>query len=245
MKPRVAFFDFTGCEGCQLEVLNFVDEVLDLLNAVEIVNFREIMSEKGEDYDIAFIEGSVSRESEIPRLLKIRDQAKIVVALGACATIGGVNCLKNRYNMTDALRMVYKGDARYYDTAAARPIHAVVKVDYKVYQCPANKEEFLKVTKAMLLGKRPDIPNYAVCTDCKVAENQCVFEKGMYCVGPITRAGCKAICVTNGRICWGCRGLMDDPNIYAEAEVLHKYGLTVNQSLERFRIYNAYSGVFR
>jgi len=117
MKPKIAFLEFYELRGCQLEVLNLTGgELLDLLGAVEIVNFREARTNRTDDYDIAFIEGSISRESEIPRLQKIREQAKIVVALGACSCIGGVNCLKNNMPMSDALRIVYGDDAKYYDT---------------------------------------------------------------------------------------------------------------------------------
>jgi len=243
MKPKVAFFDFTSCEGCQLDVLNVEAELLDLLAAVDIVNFREVKTERGDNYDIAFIEGSISRESEIPRLQKIRNQAKVVVALGACACIGGVNCLKNSLPMAEALRIVYQDDAKYYDTMPARPIDAVVPVDYYVRGCPISTEEFLKVTKALLLGKKPEIPNYPVCVECKMAGNVCVFERGMFCLGPVIRAGCNAICITSGRYCWGCRGLVDDPNLNSEKEILHKYGLTVDQVMERFNIFNAYQEV--
>jgi len=243
MKPKVAFFDFTSCEGCQLDVLNVEAELLDLLAAVDIVNFREVKTEREENYDIAFIEGSISRESEIPRLQKIRNQAKVVVALGACACIGGVNCLKNSLPMAEALRIVYQNDARYYDTMPARPIEAVVPVDYYVRGCPISTEEFLKVTKALLLGKKPEIPNYPVCVECKMAGNVCVFERGMFCLGPVIRAGCNAICITSGRYCWGCRGLVDDPSLDSEKEILRKYGLTVDQVIERFNIFNAYQEV--
>jgi coenzyme F420-reducing hydrogenase gamma subunit len=243
MKPKVAFFDFTSCEGCQLDVLNVEAELLDLLAAVDIVNFREVKTERGDNYDIAFIEGSISRESEIPRLQKIRNQAKVLVALGACACIGGVNCLKNSLPMAEALKIVYQDNARYYDTMPARPIDAVVPVDYYVRGCPISTEEFLKVTKALLLGKKPEIPNYPVCVECKMAGNVCVFERGMFCLGPVIRAGCNAICVTSGRYCWGCRGLVDDPNLDSEKEILHKYGLTVDQVMERFNIFNAYQEV--
>ena len=137
MKPKVAFFDFTGCEGCQLDALNLEpEELLNLLNAIDIVNFREVKTERQDDYDIAFIEGSITRESEIPRLQKIREQAKTIVALGACACIGGINCLKNHLPMEEALRIVYGKDARYYDTIPARPANAVVSVDYYVRGCP-------------------------------------------------------------------------------------------------------------
>ena len=137
MKPKIAFLEFTSCEGCQLEVLNLTaEELLDLLGAVEIVNFREAITNRSDDYAIAFIEGSISRESEIPRLQKIREQAKIVVALGACACIGGVNCLKNHMPMEQALKIVYGDAAKYYDTIPARPINAVIPVDYYIRGCP-------------------------------------------------------------------------------------------------------------
>ena len=243
MKPKVAFFDFTSCEGCQLDVLNVEAELLDLLAAVDIVNFREVKTERGDNYDIAFIEGSISRESEIPRLQKIRNQAKVVVALGACACIGGVNCLKNSLPMAEALKIVYQDDARYYDTMPARPINAVVPVDYYVRGCPINTDEFLKVVKALLLGKKPEIPNYPVCVECKMAGNVCVFDRGMFCLGPVIRAGCNAICISGGRFCWGCRGLVDDPNVDSEKDILKKYGLTVDQVTERFKLFNAYQEV--
>jgi len=246
MKPKVAFFDFTSCEGCQLDSLNLeAGELLDLLSAVDIVNFREVKTIREDNYDIAFIEGSVSREAEIVRLQKIREQAKVLVALGACACIGGINCLKNHLTMNEALRIVYGEDAKYYDTIPARPINAVVKVDYYVRGCPPVTSELIKVIKAMLLGKNPEIPNYPVCVECKMAGNVCAFEKGMTCLGPVTRAGCGAICINNGRYCWGCRGLVDDPNIDAEEEVLQKYGLTTAQVVEKFKIYNTFSEVTR
>ncbi len=246
MKAKVAFFDFTSCEGCQLDILNLEGaEVLDLVNAVDIVNFREIKTERDDNYDIAFVEGSISRESEIPRLQKIRGKAKVIIALGACACIGGINCLKNHLPMDEALRIVYGKDAKYYDTIPARPLHAVIPVDYYVRGCPPTATEFLKVVKALLLGKKPEIPNYPVCVECKMAGNVCVFERGMTCLGPIARAGCSAICVTGGRHCWGCRGLVDEPNIDSEKDILQKYGLTVEQVIEKFKIYNTYAEVVK
>jgi coenzyme F420-reducing hydrogenase gamma subunit len=244
MKPRVAFFDFSSCEGCQLEAINLTgEELLDLVSAVDIVNFREAITERDDNYDIAFIEGSITRESEIPRLQKIRNQAKILVAFGACACIGGVNCLKNHLSMDEVKEIVYGKDAKYYDTIPARPINAVVPVDYYVRGCPSQTAELVKVVKALLLGKRPDIPNHPVCVECKMADNVCVFERAMTCLGPVTRAGCGAICVTSGRWCWGCRGLVDEPNTDSEKSILQKYGLTIDQAVEKFKVYNTYTEV--
>jgi sulfhydrogenase subunit delta len=242
MKPKVAFFEFTSCEGCQLDALNLTgEELLDLISAMDIVNFREVKTEREDNYDIAFVEGSITRESEIPRLHRIRSQSKILAALGACACIGGINCLKNHLHMQEVLGIVYGKDAKYYDTIPARPLNAVVPVDYYVRGCPAVTAELLKVIKALVLGTKPEIANYPVCVECKMAENLCAFERKMNCIGQVIRAGCSAICITSGRYCWGCRGLVDDPNIDSEKSILQKYGLTVDQAVERFKIYNTYA----
>jgi sulfhydrogenase subunit delta len=246
MKPKVAFFDFTGCEGCQLDMLNLDgNEFLGLTHLVDIVNFREIKTIREDDYDIAFIEGSVTRESEIPRLQAIRERAKVVVALGACACLGGMNCLKNERPMEEVLRLVYGESASNYDTIPTLPANAVVNIDHYVRGCPPIVSEFLGLVKALLLDKKPEVPNYPVCVECKMADNVCVFERDMTCIGPVTRAGCGAICITSGRHCWGCRGMVDDPNIESEKSILEKHGLTVEQIIARFNIYNSCTKVQR
>jgi len=212
---------------------------------VEIVNFREVKTGREDNYDIAFVEGSITREAEMPRIQKIRKRAKVVVALGACACIGGINCLKNHLPMEEALRIVYGENAKYFASLPARPINAVVPVDYYVRGCPPITAELLKVIKALLLGKQPEVPNYPVCVECKMADNICVFERGKMCLGPVIRAGCGAICITSGRHCWGCRGLVDDPNIDSEKDILQRYSLTVEQVVEKFRIYNTYAEVIK
>lgn len=240
MKPNVAFFDFACCEGCQLDALNLNEQQLvDLLGAVNIVEFREVKTGKAEHYDIAFIEGSITRETDIPRIEDIRARSDLVVALGACACIGGVNCLKNLTPLDDAMRTVYGDAASDYDTAAARPIDRVIAVDAYVPGCPINTEEFLRTVTSLLLGVVPRLPNYPVCVECKMAGNICVYERGGTCVGPIIRAGCGAICVTAGRHCWGCRGVVDDPNENAQRDILLGAGLSVDEAVERFNIYLA------
>ncbi len=242
MKPKVAFFDFTSCEGCQLEVVNFEQEVLQLLNLLDIVNFRELMTERSDDYDIAIIDGAISTDADVARIKEIRERASILITIGACSSLGGVNCLKNAYPMEEVLSVVYGDAAGYYNTIPARPVSAVVPVDYALPQCPVNKAEFLEVVKALLLGKKPEIPNYPVCAECKMAENACVFDLGRTCLGPVTRAGCNALCVTWGRHCWGCRGLVDDPNVDAATDVLKEHGLTAEDIVNKFRIYTAWTG---
>jgi sulfhydrogenase subunit delta len=239
MKPKVAFFDFTCCEGCQLQVLNCEEEMPDLLAALDIVTFREAMTERSDCYHIAFIDGSCSREAEITMLKQIRERAKMVIPIGACACLGGINCLKNLYSMNDVLEMVYGEAAAHYDTIPARPVQAVIPIDFFIPGCPIVKEEFIRVVQEILAGKAPYLPNDPVCAECKIAGNICVFDKGKTCLGPVTRGGCQAGCVTGGAVCWGCRGLVDEPNINAEKEILEKAGLSVKGIIEKFYLFNA------
>ncbi len=243
MKPKIAFFDFASCEGCQLQVVNLEAEMLDVLGAVDIVQFREAMTEKSDDYAIAFVEGSITREKDIPRLQGIRKQASILVALGSCATIGGVNGLKNFQPLDEVRQYVYGEKALWYETFAARPLDAVVPVDHYIYGCPIHKAEFVRVVQSLLLGKKPEIPSYPVCVECKRTGNVCVFDLGLTCLGPVTRAGCGAWCPTHRDSCAGCRGLVPHPNLNAEKEVLAKAGLTVEQAVNQFRPFLGYAEV--
>ncbi len=224
-KPKVAFFDFTSCEGCQLTVIDMLQTQLDLLEAVEIVQFREAMSEKGEDYQIAFIEGACTRPSDETRLQTIREQAKVVVALGTCAHLGGVNTIRNHQALDDVRRYVYGEGAKLYETYSARPIEAVIPIDAFVPGCPIDREEFAHVVRTLLQGRQPYIPDYPMCVECKLKENVCVYLQGKTCLGPIVRAGCGAICPSYGDGCEGCRGLIPHPNIQWLKAVLTEYDL--------------------
>ncbi|MFW6082706.1 MAG: NADH:ubiquinone oxidoreductase [Chloroflexota bacterium] len=242
-KPRVAFFDFASCEGCQLTVVDALQTHLDLLDAVEIVQFREAMTEKGENYQIAFVEGSCTREKDEARLFKIREQADLVVALGACAHTGCVNALKNLQPSLDEVREYVYGDkADWYDTYPARPISAVIDTDAFIPGCPIDREEFVSVVKNLLLGKKPGIPDHPVCVECKLKENVCLLLEGKPCLGPVTRAGCDAICPTYGDGCEGCRGYIPEPNERAMKDVLDEAGLTVEEIMSRMTMFNAYCG---
>ena len=238
-KPKIAFFDFASCEGCQLTVINLEEALLDVLQHVEVVSFREAMKEHSDNYDIAFIEGSCVRPQDEERLKKIRSNAKVIVAIGACATCGGINALKNIRPEETVRKEVYGEKWKDYDTYRARGIDEVITVDYKVNGCPMTKSEFVKVVKALLTNTKPDIPTYPVCCECKQAGNVCAFEKGMTCVGPVTRGGCEACCVTEGAVCWGCRGLVDDPNVNAHKEVLQKYNVSAAELENKFKLYFA------
>lgn len=240
-KPRVSFHDFTSCEGCQLQVLNCEDELLGIVGAVDIVNFREAIDERSDDYDIAFIEGAFTRESDRARLEHIRKNAKIVVALGACACTGGLNVLKNFRGIDESMKKVYGESASWYETSPALPIEAAIKVDVKINGCPIPKQEFLEVVKSVLAGRTPQIPDYPVCVECKLRENVCLFQKGEYCMGVVAKAGCNAWCPSYGGRCYACRGLITDFNKNAAKDVLAEYGLTLEQVMAEFRLFN---GVF-
>lgn len=239
-KPKVAFFDFTSCEGCQLTVVDALQDYPELLSVVEIVQFREAMSEKGEDYQIAFIEGSCTRESDEQRLKKIRSQAALVVALGACAHLGGVNALKYLHPLDEVRRYVYGEHADWYETYDVRPIEAVIAVDFAIPGCPIDRREFINCVKALLIGKKPPIPDYPLCVECKLKENVCLFTKGSVCLGPVTRAGCNAICPTYGQSCEACRGFISNPNDTSMRDLLSKHGLSVEDITTRFTMFTTY-----
>lgn len=241
-KPKLAFFSFASCEGCQLQVLNCEDELVAILGAVEIVNFREAIDEKRDDYDIAFIEGSLTRPEDEEELKEIRERASIVVAFGACATIGGINAMKNFQPLDSVRKYVYGDKAEVFPTYATRPVSDVIEVDVELHGCPISKPEFLELCKCLLAGKQFTPSNNPVCVECKLNENVCVFEKGMTCLGPVVRGGCDPMCPSFGNKCIGCRGLVDNPNVNAAFDVLEDTGMTLDDVLKDFRMFNGCSG---
>lgn len=238
-KPRVAFFDFTCCEGCQLTVVDSLQTHPELLDVIDIVQFREAMSEKSDDYQVAFIEGSCSRPADEERLKYIRERASIVVALGTCAHLGGVNALKSLHPLDEVRQYVYGDKAEWYDTYDARPISEVIPVDFAIPGCPIDRDEFVACVKALLLGTKPPIPDYPLCVECKLRENVCLFTRDKVCLGPITRAGCKAICPTYGQSCEGCRGYISNPNDTSMRAVLDKHGMSPEEIASIYTMFTA------
>ncbi len=240
-RPKVAFFDFAGCEGDQLQIANLEDKILDLLNIVEVVSFREVMTEHNDDYDVAFIEGSITDNHNEERLKEIRENADVLVAIGACATISGINSIRNVQDFEKVQDRVYGDERDHYEAwEKAKPAKAIVDVDYEVHGCPIDRDEFLHVVQSIVMGREPHIPDYPVCVECKLNENVCAFERDEFCVGPVTRAGCDSCCVNEGTICWGCRGMIDNPNEDAHEEVLEDYGLTAEEVMNKFNLYFAW-----
>jgi len=241
-KPKVAFFDFTCCEGCQIEFTNYGDAAfLELINHVDVVEFREAMSETTTDpIDIAFVEGSFTREADRARLERIRERAAIVIAYGQCAAGGGINALKNHQD--DYMEYVYGDDAGMPHLASqkALPISAAIKVDYSAYGCPVNKYEVLQIVFHLLHGKEPVIPNYPVCVECKRRESVCRYAEGDHCLGMVARAGCGAPCPAFGIPCEACRGFVDHPNVPALERVLvQRAGFTQKRAIEKALMFTA------
>jgi coenzyme F420-reducing hydrogenase gamma subunit len=237
-KVRIAFFDFADCEGCQLQVTYLNEAFLGVLEHCEIVNFREAISERSDDYDVAFIEGSITRKHDEERVKKIRENAKILIAYGACACTGGVNGLRRRFKDKEAVDVVYKDREFPIEAGFPRPVHEVVKVDCYIHGCPVNNDEVVKALKSLLIGKGYTPPDYAVCVECKLKENVCLFTKGQACMGPVTRAGCDAWCPSWGNTCYGCRGLLNNPAKEGQTEILKNHGYTIDELKQKFDLYN-------
>lgn len=241
-KPTVGFFDFASCEGCQIEFTNYGDAAtLELLNHVDVVEFREAMSEKADGrIDIALVEGSFTREADRERLKEIRRRARIVIAYGACAATGGINALKNHQD--DFHEAVYGANARdeHLLSGPAQPISSVIKVDYEAKGCPVNKYELLQIISTLLHNAEPLIPTYAVCVECKRNETVCRYEEGDHCMGQVALAGCGAPCPADGIPCEACRGFVEHANLRSLEKVLmDKGGFTQKRAVSKSRMFTA------
>ncbi len=239
-RPKVAFFDFACCEGCQLQVANLGEALFDILGVVDVVEFREVMSEKWDrELDIAIVEGSITDPHAEKRIRQIRERSTILIAYGSCATIGGVNGMKNNFPLEDIGRSVYGSDYGFFPTEKTRAINQVVAVDYFVHGCPVYPAEFVAVIKAARQGIPYCPPDYPVCVECKLNENVCMYDRGVSCLGPVTRAGCNSWCINNGNICYGCRGMLSNPNEPGTRAVLEKHHIPLDFITNKMNLYNS------
>jgi len=239
-KPRLGVFKFASCDGCQLSLLDCEDELLGLAGEVEIAYFLEARSATVEGpYDLSLVEGSITTPHDAERIRKVREESRALVTIGACATAGGVQALKNFADVDEFVAAVYASPEYISTLSTSTPISAHVKVDFELHGCPINKRQLLEVLTAYLHGRRPNIPSTSVCTECKRRGNVCItVAHGTPCLGPVTHAGCGALCPSYNRGCYGCFGPMETPNTVALSARLRADGLD-EKSIERvFRTFN-------
>jgi coenzyme F420-reducing hydrogenase gamma subunit len=239
-KPKLAVWKFASCDGCQLSLLDCEDELLALVGEVEIAYFLEASraTTKG-PYDLSLVEGSVTTAHDAKRIKQIRRESRHLVTIGACATSGGVQALKNFADVQDYLSIVYASPEYVSTLATSTPISAHVPVDFELNGCPIDKRQLLEVVTAFLHGRRPNIPSTSVCMECKRRGTVCVtVAHGTPCLGPVTHAGCGALCPSYNRGCYGCFGPMETPNAASLTRQLKVLGMG-DKAVERvFRTFN-------
>lgn len=237
-KPRVAVYKFTGCAGCQMELLRLEDELLDIVERIDIVYF--MMAQSGEDlgpYDVCFVEGSVSTPRELEELKLIRAASKILVAFGDCAIAGCIPSIRNHMPQAEAESIVYE-DITPIHSFRLHGIGEYVPVDVVLPGCPPHKDLIYETITSALQGILPDLKHHPVCVECKLKGNVCILTSlGKACMGPVTRGGCGAICPSLGRECEGCYGPMSDANAAELAQVFRKQGLSHEDVVRKFRKY--------
>ncbi|MCK6556186.1 oxidoreductase [Candidatus Binatia bacterium] len=241
-KPSVAVIKFASCDGCQLQFLNAEDELLALAQLVDLAYFPEARSrEVRGPYDVTFVEGSVSTPDDARRIVGVRAATRWLVSIGACATSGGIQALRNWANIEDYKRIVYPSPEFISTLSTSTPIAEHVRVDFELWGCPIDKDQLLTVVRSLISGAAPVLPGHALCLECKRRGLTCVsVAAAQPCLGPITRTGCGAVCPSVGRGCYGCFGPVDDPNMNAFAELLERQGLSRDECVRRLRLMNGY-----
>ncbi len=246
-KPKLAVWKFASCDGCQLTLLDCEDDLLAVAGAVEIANFAEATSTVIEGpYDLSLVEGSVTTAHDAERIREIRRQSKALVTIGACATAGGIQALRNFADVAAFTSIVYAHPEYISTLATSTPIAAHVPVDFELRGCPIDKRQLVEVLSAFLAGRKPVTPAHSVCIECKLKGNVCVtVAHGTPCLGPVTHAGCGAICPGYDRGCYGCFGPMETPNVAALSRELARLGMNEGAIHRVYRTFNAAAAPFR
>ena len=246
-KPKLAVWKFASCDGCQLSLLDCEEELLAIAQEIEIANFAEATRAviKG-PYDLSLVEGSITTPDDAERILKIRRQSKYLITIGACATAGGIQALRNFKNVKDFISIVY-ANPEYIDTLGkSTPIADHIPVDFELRGCPINKKQLVEVINAFLNHRKPVTPAHSTCIECKLSGAVCVMvARGTPCLGPVTHAGCGAICPAYNRGCYGCFGPMETPNTKALSLKWQELGVKKPDLVRAFRGFNAWAGAFR
>lgn len=245
-KPRVAVHKFSSCDGCQLAFLNMGEDLLALAGRVELVHFAEAGPlDPDTDVDVAFVEGSVSTPEDLDRIQRVRAHSRVLIAIGACATAGGIQALRNQANGAEWIAEIYDHPEAISSLQRSTPIAGHVKVDFELWGCPVNSAQILAVVNALLLGVTPRDNADKVCTECKRNGYPCVMvSRGVACMGPVTRAGCGALCPGLGRDCYGCYGPAENANTDSLAAQFASQGLTRLAIAQRFQSVNSQAPVF-
>ncbi|MGE0387319.1 MAG: sulfhydrogenase subunit delta [Gammaproteobacteria bacterium] len=235
-RPRVAVHKFSSCDGCQLAFLNLGEDLLRIARQVDIVHFAEAGPLAADaEVDIAFVEGSVAHPHDVERIRRIRARSRYLVTIGACATSGGVQALRNAARSQEWMQSVYATPAYIEELADSTPIAAHVKVDFELWGCPVSSRQILAVVGSLLAGADPRDDRDKTCMECKRRQSVCVMvTRGIPCMGPVTRAGCGALCPSFGRDCYGCYGPSDLPNTAALANRFAGLGLAPDRIARRF-----------
>ncbi|MBL7487996.1 oxidoreductase [Frankia sp. AgB1.9] len=246
-RPRLAVWKFASCDGCQLTLLDCEDQLLALADAIDVATFREMSSAVvAGPYDLSLVEGSISTPQDAERIREVRAASRRLVTIGACATAGGVQALRNLADADDYLAAVYATPAYVASLSTSTPISRHVPVDFELQGCPIDPHQLLEVISAFLAGRRPSISSSSVCTDCKRAGRVCVMvAHGTPCLGPITHAGCGALCPAFHRGCYGCFGPMESPNTAALIHQLRVLGMDAGGVTRVLRTFNVGAPAFR
>jgi len=247
-KPRLAVWKFASCDGCQLSLLDCEEELLAVTEQVQIAYFLEASRAVVEGpYDLSLVEGSITTPADVERIREIREASRFLVAIGACATAGGIQALRNFGDVREFAAAVYAHPEYIETLKRSAPIAEHVFVDFELRGCPINKHQLLEVIAAYLHGRRPNIPTYSVCIECKLRGTPCVMVAGgVACLGPVTQAGCHALCPAYGRGCFGCYGPMETPNTASlMAWWREQLGASPDAIVRALRTYNAGSEAFR
>lgn len=246
-KPKLAVWKFSSCDGCQLALLDCEDELLAIADAVDIAYFPEATRrEENGPYDISLVEGSVTIPEEAERIRRIRGESGVLIAIGACATSGGIQALRNAADVAEMASAVY-AHPEYLDALeSSTPMDEHVRVDYALRGCPIDKGQLLEVLNALLNGRRPEIPTHSVCHECKSNGTVCVLvADGTPCLGPVTQAGCRALCPDIRRGCFGCFGPMESPNTSSLADRWKQLGADRSRVARAFSTFTAGAEAFR
>jgi len=246
-KPKLAVWKFASCDGCQLSLLDCEDELLPLAGEIEIAYFLEARRATVEGpYDLSLVEGSITTPHDAERIHQVRESSHRLVTIGACATAGGIQALRNFADVDEFVSAVYATPAYISTLETSTPISAHVPVDFELQGCPINKRQLLEVISAYMNERRPQIPGHSVCIECKRRGTVCVMvAHGTPCMGPVTHAGCGAICPSYNRGCYGCFGPMESPDTESLSEWWKRLGVSDDQLMRAFRGFNAWKEPFR